>query len=163
LGENRLGVKIFNGRYTADSSEEDFVVFIVGMRINQIFAITKWFPVAKAMGPMIKELYQNPEWGFKHTEILYSWRTITLIQYWKGFDELLSYAHGNTHSLAWKDYNIKINNNGSVGVFHETYKIEKGASESIYNNMPKIGLSKALSHIPVSKNKDSAIKRMSVK
>ena len=158
-----MGAKIFNGRYTAGSSEEDFVVFIIGMRINQIFAISKWLPVAKAMGPMIKELYQNPQWGFKHTEILYSWRTITLIQYWEGFDELLSYAHRNTHALAWKAYNKKINNNGSVGVFHETYKIDKGASESIYNNMPKIGLSKALSHIPVSKNKDSAIKRMIVK
>ena len=88
---------------------------------------------------------------------------ITLIQYWKGFDELLSYAHGNTHSMAWKAYNKKINNNGSVGVFHETYKIEKGASESIYNNMPKIGLSKAFSHLPVSKNKDSAIKRMAAR
>ena len=112
---------------------------------------------------MIKELYENPQWGFRHTEILYSWRTKTLIQYWKGFDELLSYDHGNTLSMAWKAYNKKINNNGSVGVFHETYKIEKGASESIYNNMPKIELSKALSNIPVLKNKDSAIKRMSVK
>ncbi len=158
-----MGTKIFDGRYTAGSSEEDFVVFIVGMRINQIFSISKWLPVAKSMGPMIKELYQNPQWGFRHTEVLFSWRTITLIQYWKRFDELLSYAHGNTHSMAWKAYNKKINNNGSVGVFHETYKIEKGASESIYNNMPKNGLSKALSHIPVSKNKDSAIKRMSGK
>lgn len=155
-----MGNKIYNGRYTAGGSNESFVVFIIGMRINQLYAFSKWIPVAKAMGPMIRELYENPQSGFLHSEFLFSWRTITQIQYWKGFDELVAYAHGNTHSLAWKEYNKKINNNGSVGIFHETYKIEKGASEAIYNNMPKIGLSKALSHKPVSKNTETANKRM---
>lgn len=155
-----MGTKIFNGRYTADCGEKDFVVFIIGMRINQVFAISKWLPVARAMGPMIKELYKNPQSGFLHSEFLFSWRTITLIQYWKGFDELVAYAHGKTHSIAWKEYNQKINNNGSVGIFHETYKIETGASEAIYNNMPKMGLSKAMSHIPVSKTRDTANDRI---
>jgi len=155
-----LGSKIYNGRYTADSSNESFVVFVIGMRINQIFSISKWLPVAKAMGPMIKELYENPQSGFLHSEFLFSWRMITQIQYWKGFDELEAYAHGKTHFVAWKAFNKKINNNGSVGIFHETYKIEKNASESIYSNMPKMGLSKALSHKQVSKSTETAKKRM---
>ena len=52
-------------------------------------------------------------------------------------------AHGKNYSYAWKAYNNKIKDNGSVGVFHETYQIEKGASEAIYVNMPQTGLSKA--------------------
>ena len=49
-----MGIKIFNGRYTADSSESSFVVFIIGMRLNQIYKIWKWIPVFNSMGPMIK-------------------------------------------------------------------------------------------------------------
>ena len=157
---NNLGIKIFNGRYTADSSESSFVVFIIGMRLNQIYKIWKWIPVFNSMGPMIKELYQNPQWGFLHTEVLFGWRKITLIQYWKEFDGLIDYAHGKNHALAWKSYNRKIKNNGSVGIFHETYKVEKGASEAIYVNMPKMGLSQAMTHIPVSQSMDTANKRM---
>lgn len=155
-----MGKQIYKGRYIADCGEEGFVVFIIGMRINKLVAISKWIPVFKSMGPMIKELYQNPQWGFLHFEFLLSWRGVTLIQYWKGFDELLAYAHGETHALAWKAYNKKINNNGSVGVFHETYKIEKGASEAIYNNMPNMGLAKAHSHIPVSQHRNTTKNRM---
>ena len=91
---------------------------------------------------------------------MFGWRKITLIQYWKEFDGLIDYAHGKNHSIAWKSYNRKIKNNGSVGVFHETYKVEKGASEAIYVNMPKMGLSQAMTHIPVAQSMDTANKRM---
>ncbi|MEK4732120.1 MULTISPECIES: hypothetical protein [unclassified Paenibacillus] len=35
------------------------------MRVNRLWAINKWLPVSKAMGP-IRELYMNKEkiWGF---------------------------------------------------------------------------------------------------
>jgi hypothetical protein len=155
-----MGKEIFNGRYTTDCDGESFVVFIIGMRVNKFLTISKWLPVFRAMGPMIKELYQNPQWGFLHTEFTFSWRQVVLIQYWKGFDELEAYAHGKTHSIAWKEFNQKINKNGSVGIFHETYKIEKSASEAIYVNMPKFGLSKAFSHVPVSKNRNTAKSRI---
>ncbi|MCG3005253.1 DUF4188 domain-containing protein, partial [Escherichia coli] len=58
-----LAKQIYNGRYTADS-EEDMVVFIIGMRINKLFSFSKWLPVFMAMPPMKKELYQNKELGF---------------------------------------------------------------------------------------------------
>ncbi|EOO18411.1 hypothetical protein IGA_02430 [Bacillus cereus HuA3-9] len=159
-GGIKVGVKIFNGRHIANCKDKEFVVFIIGMRINNLFKFWKWIPVFNAMGPMIKELYQNPQWGFLHTEFLFSWRKVILIQYWKGFDELVNYAHGENHSYAWKSYNNKIKDNGSVGVFHETYQIEKGASEAIYVNMPKTGLSRATEHIPVSQDTNTAQKRM---
>jgi len=159
LEGNFLGQKIYNGRYTA-RSEESFVLFIIGMRVNKIFSITKWLPVFRAMGPMIKELYQNRDLGFIHTEFLLNWRRVTLIQYWKSFEELESYAHGKTHAVAWKSFNQKIKDDGSVGIYHETYIIEKGASEAIYSNMPMFGLSKAFSHIHVAPKTDSARARM---
>jgi len=155
-----LGKKIYNGRFIA-STEESFVLFFIGMRINKIFSFSKWVPVFRAMGPMIKELYQNPELGFIHTEFLLNWRGVTLIQYWKSFDDLEAYAHGKTHSVAWRSFNQKIKDDGSVGIYHETYIIEKGASEAIYNNMPKFGLSKAYSHIQVGSKTDSARNRIS--
>ncbi|MEK5148382.1 DUF4188 domain-containing protein [Psychrobacillus sp. FSL K6-4615] len=155
-----MGKKIYNGRFIA-STEESLVLFIIGMRINKFFSFTKWVPVIKAMGPMIKELYQNPELGFRHTEFLLSWRGVTLIQYWRSFEDLEAYAHGKTHSVAWKNFNQKIKDDGSVGIYHETYIIEKGSSEAIYNNMPKFGLSKAYSHMPVASKTDSARNRVS--
>lgn len=154
-----MGKKIYNGRFMA-STEESFVLFFIGMRINKFFSFTKWVPVFQAMGPMIKELYQNPELGFIHTEFHLNWRGVTLIQYWKSFEDLEAYARGQTHSVAWKSFNQKIKNDGSVGIYHETYKIEKGASEAIYNNMPMRGLSKAFTHIQVGSKTDSARDRI---
>jgi hypothetical protein len=31
------------------------------MRINNLFAVRKWLPTLRAMGPMLNELYQHPE------------------------------------------------------------------------------------------------------
>lgn len=150
---------IHKGRHVA-AVKGDFVVFVIGMRVNKLLSFSKWIPVFKAMGPMIRELYQNPEIGFLHTEFHFSWRRVTLIQYWKSFDQLEAYAHGRTHLEAWKAFNKNIGDDGSVGIFHESYKIEKGSTEAIYNNMPRIGLGKAYSLASVTKNTQSARDRM---
>ena len=42
----------------------DFVVFLIGMRINHLWKLHKWWPVATAMPRMLKELAQHPEKGF---------------------------------------------------------------------------------------------------
>lgn len=65
--------KVIAGRYAAEI-EGPFVVFIIGMRINRLWAVHKWMPVGKAMGPMIRELYQNPELGFLGAETFLNWR-----------------------------------------------------------------------------------------
>lgn len=90
---------IHKGRHVA-VVEGDFVVFVIGMRVNKLLSFSKWIPVFKAMGPMIRELYQNPEIGFLHTEFHFSWRRVTLIQYWRSFDQLEAYAHGKMHLVA---------------------------------------------------------------
>ena len=57
--------QIFNGRYTAKTNEP-FVVFLIGMRVNQWWRFDKWVHVANAMNPMMQALHSHPEKGFLH-------------------------------------------------------------------------------------------------
>jgi len=91
-----LAKKIYSGCYTVDS-KEDIVVFIIGMRINKLFSFSKWLSVFMAMPPMIKELYLNKKLVFLHTEVSFSWKAITLLQYWKSFKQFEFYAKGAVH------------------------------------------------------------------
>ena len=50
--------KTINQRMTV-KLEGDFVVFLIGMRINRFWKFHKWIPVAAAMPKMLKELSQN--------------------------------------------------------------------------------------------------------
>ena len=69
---------IYKDRMTA-KMEGDFVVFLIGMRINKPLMLHKLIPVLGAMPKMLKELYTKPELGFIHHEMWFS-RTIILVQ-----------------------------------------------------------------------------------
>lgn len=135
--------QIIKGRKFANI-QGDFVVFLIGMRINNYWKVHKWFPVAMAIPKMIKELYKNPEYGFMSEN---SWfgRTTISVQYWRSFEHLEAYARNKDleHFPAWKDFNMKARQSGVVGVWHETYKVTSGSYENIYVNMPLFGLGKA--------------------
>jgi hypothetical protein len=124
--------------------EGDFVVFLIGMRINQPWKVHKWMPVAAAMPRMLRELGRQPERGFIHAEMWFS-RTIVLVQYWRSMEHLLAYARDRHagHLPAWRDFNRAVGTDGSVGIWHETYKVAAGEYENIYVNMPLFGLAKA--------------------
>lgn len=151
---------IYKQRMTTHN-DEDIVVFLIGMRINTLWKIHKWLPVALAMPRMLKELYTNPESGFISQE---SWfgKTTIMVQYWQSFSHLERYAKDRNaeHLPAWAAFNKKIASNGDVGIWHETYCINKNNYESIYNNMPIFGLAKARGHIPVHSKQDSAKQRL---
>ena len=134
---------IFNNRMTA-RMEGDFAVFLIGMRINRPLMVHKWLPVAQAMPAMLKELYSKPELGLLSHEMWFS-RTIILVQYWRSLDALLDYATSkeSAHLPAWQRFNKAIGNDGSVGIWHETYLSGNGNYENIYVNMPRFGLGKA--------------------
>jgi hypothetical protein len=135
---------IRKGRFTA-KIEGDFVVFIIGMRINRLWMIHKWLPVAQAMPRMLKELFQNKEMGLLHVEAAWAGRTVITTQYWRAFEQLHAYAHARdlAHLLAWAEFNRRVGGNGSVGIFHETYLVRAGEYESVYANMPPFGLAAA--------------------
>jgi len=124
--------------------EGDFVVFLIGMRINKPLRVDKWFPVASAMPKMLKELYSNPEMGLLHHEMWF-FRTIVLIQYWRSIEQLLAYAKNRDaeHLPAWQAFNKSIGTDGSVGIWHETYMVSDKKYETVYSNMPPFGLGKA--------------------
>ena len=68
--------------------EGDFVVFLIGMRINKPWKVHKWLPVFRAMPMMIRELEQRPESGFVGAIRGFS----VIVQYWRSFDQLEAYA-----------------------------------------------------------------------
>ena len=41
--------------------KQGLVVFLIGMRINRLWKIHKWLPVARAMPRMLRELTADPE------------------------------------------------------------------------------------------------------
>jgi len=64
--------------------EGDFVVFLIGMRINKPWKIHKWFPVFRAMPKLIRELERRPESGF----LGHIFGPTAIVQYWRSFEHL---------------------------------------------------------------------------
>lgn len=141
---------IYNERMTA-AMDKEFVVFLIGMRINRPWKIHKWPPVMLAMPKMLTELYSRPELGLISHE---SWfgRTSIMVQYWKSFEHLENYAKSKTsqHLPAWSKFNKQIGSNGDVGIWHETYLSKPDSYECIYHNMPRFGLARAGGHVPAT-------------
>jgi len=153
--------KIFPGRYTAQF-DEPFVVFLIGMRINRLFAVGNWLQAAMAMPRMIAELRRQPELGLLHAEFMLYWRGVAVLQYWRSFDDLHAYAHARNaaHLPAWAEFNRRTGGNGKVGIWHETYAVQRGDFECIYANMPRFGLAGAGRHVAAVGRLESARSRM---
>jgi hypothetical protein len=147
-------------RVTA-SIDGDIVVFLIGMRINRLWKIHKWLPVALAMPRMVRELYADPSSGFLGAHAWFGITTV-MLQYWRSFDHLETYAKDRSqqHLPAWAAFNRVVGSSGDVGIWHETYRIRPGEYECIYNNMPAFGLAKATRVVPASGYRDSAAGRM---
>lgn len=152
---------IFPGRYTAQS-DGPFVVFLIGMRVNRLFALRRWTRVAAAMPPMLAELRRDPSLGLLHFEAFLYWRGVAIVQYWRSFEHLHAYAHArnSAHLPAWAEFNRRIGSDGSVGIWHETYTVAAGQYETVYANMPRFGLSGAFPNLPASGRLDTARSRI---
>ena len=134
------------GRYTT-TIQGPFVVFLIGFRINRMLAVGKWLPVAKAMGPMLKELKSNPPLGLLAAHTSLYWRGAMVTQYWRSFDHLVNYAQSRdaVHLPAWKAFNQSVGSDGTVGIWHETYQVAAGQYECVYANF-KGGIFPLTSH-----------------
>lgn len=125
--------------------EGPFVLFLIGIRINRLWKIGSWWPTFMAMGPMIAELSKRPELGLLHSRTHPGFPATMLVQYWRSLDHLQAFATAREelHLPAWQRFNKAVGSNGDVGIWHETYLIQPGHYESVYNNMPAYGLGRA--------------------
>lgn len=155
--------KVQPGRFCADH-DGPLVVFLIGMRINHLRKPGKWLPVLRAMGPMLAELSHDPGSGFLGAEtLLQPWRTVLLVQYWRDFTALETYARARerSHWPAWTAFNRAVGNDGTVGIFHETYCVPHHGLETIYANMVPFGLGKVAGTVPATGSRQTARARMS--
>jgi Domain of unknown function (DUF4188) len=141
--------------------EGDFVVFLIGMRINRPWKAHKWLPALRSMPKMLKELEAAPpELGFLGATNL---GLLSLVQYWRSFDHLEAYARARdrSHWPPWLEFNrLMKGSRGDVGIWHETYLIQAGEYENIYSGMPVMGLAKAAQLADVSGDAEAARGRL---
>jgi hypothetical protein len=143
--------------------EGEFVVFLIGFRINSVLKVHKWLPVMRAMPRMIDELKRQPQLGLLHAELWFA-RTTIMVQYWRSMDQLLAYATSKTsrHLPAWRAFNQSVGTGGTVGIWHETYAVSPGSHESVYVNMPSFGLGRAGTLVSASGPRQGAAGRLRV-
>lgn len=148
-------------RVTADP-EESFVVFLIGMRVNRLWKLHRWLPVAAAMPRMLRQLADDPESGLLGTRTTVGWRTITVIQYWDSVESLTEYARdpASEHLPAWVGYNREVGGSGDVGIWHETYRVDPSDTESVYRNVPAFGLGAAAGTREATGESESAARRL---
>jgi hypothetical protein len=153
---------IRNERLTA-SLPGEFVVFLIGLRINRPMRIHKWLPLMRSMPRMLEELRSRPELGFIHAESWFA-RTTLMVQYWRSLEQLLSYAKNRdcAHLPAWREFNRSIGTDGTVGIWHETYVASPGSFENVYVNMPAFGLGRAGVLVNASGARQSATGRLRI-
>ena len=146
---------------TTAAIEGDFVVFLIGMRINKPWKIHQWLPAFTAMPKMLRELEQAPpETGFLGHNGL---GLRAIVQYWRSFDHLEHYARSptNHHWPAWVAFNRRMKNaRGDVGIWHETYRVAAGQYETVYSGMPLFGLAKASQSAAVNPTTETARQRI---
>ena len=156
-------VKINRGRFSADVGADGKVLFLIGLRFNQLWKFWKWIPVFNAMPRMLIELQKNPSLGLVgKPRTFLSGRTILVLQYGESFEKLEAYsrAANNAHLPAWRAFNKNIRDNGSVGIYHETILLSDSTVETVYGNMPLFGLSAVTGAVPAGQRGQTAKARM---
>jgi hypothetical protein len=143
---------IHRGRWTAQI-EGDFVVFLIGARINsklRVLRALRDLGGAKGMRGMLEYLVAHPEKGL----LGYEASGLNIVQYWRSFEQLEAFANDkdDPHLEVWRDYWRRVGRSGRTGIWHETYLVRAGEYEAIYGNMPPRGLGRASTLIPLAAN-----------
>lgn len=151
--------RVNKGRYAADTGADGKVLFLIGMRINHLWQVWKWFPVFLAMPKMLVELQKDRSLGLVgKPRTMLSGRVVMVWQYWESFEKLEAYSRAadKAHLPAWRAFNKKVRDNGSVGIFHETVLLADDRVETVYGNMPAFGLGAVTGAIPAARRGQTA-------
>lgn len=151
--------KVNQGRWTAEI-EGDFVVFLIGTRLNSPRQALRWLSDIggrRGMPYMLKHLMRHPEKGL----LGYTNFGLTNVQYWRSFEDLEAFAKDpdDPHSAAWRNYWKRVGKSTRSGIWHETFLVRAGEYEAVYGNMPPTGLGRASRLVPIS-GSTSARKRL---
>jgi len=140
----------------------EFVVFRIGMRVNTLWRVHEWLPVFVAMPKMLAELEADPDSGLLGYDRKLGIRNHEFVQYWRSFRDLREYALDSSarHAPAIEWSNEQMHESHSVGIWHETYLVQEGGYETVYNNMPPTGLGKAGDLRPATERRRTAAGRL---
>ena len=147
-------------RMTHDYDGE-LVVFLIGMRINQPWRPDRWLPPLRALPAMLRELYADPDSGLLGHTMAFGANGPLVVQYWSSINKLYAYASdpSTAHRPAWAAFNRLVRKApGAVGIWHETYLVD--AAETVYKQMPAVGLAAATSAVPVARRGETALERL---
>ncbi|MBX2796724.1 MAG: DUF4188 domain-containing protein [Myxococcales bacterium] len=123
--------------------QDSFVVFLIGARVNKWWMLPILWAVSMASNRMMKELQSDPSSGLLSHES-FGGRTSITVQYWRSLEHLHAWAHdkGKSHRPAWKQWAQRWGLTGAMGIWHETYVVQRGQYECVYQHMPAFGLGK---------------------
>jgi fumigallin biosynthesis monooxygenase-like protein len=152
--------KVTAGRMTSHV-DGDFVVFLIGMRVNKLWKLHKWIPVAAAMGPMLRLLSKERDRGLMSFTSWVGPRGPLIVQYWRSVEQLEAFARDQSlpHRKAWQRFNQAVGDSGDVGIWHETFEVRDGHYEVLYGNMPQVGFATAGDYLPMRNSLRSSTQR----
>jgi hypothetical protein len=143
-------------RHSVDLSQHpDLVVIYLGMRVNSLRGIKTLL----SFGPKIaKAVGQEPDGLLLHENLIFSLFPLHagMRQYWRDFDSLERWARSGAHAQWWKGFLV---DRAGTGFWHETY-FRGGQIESVYIDMPPIGLSRFAPVEPARGSMFSARRRL---
>lgn len=139
------------GRRMQGEIDGDFVVFLIGARINNWLQFGRCLldlGGRRGMRHMLDHLVAHPDKGL----LGYEFGFPTIVQYWRSFEHLEAFANdqADPHLDVWRQYWRRVGRDDRTGIWHETYLVHAGEYEAIYGNMPPYGLGKAGRLVPIS-------------
>lgn len=148
---------------TTHNTDEPIALFLIGFRINKPWRLKQWVPVFTAMPRMLAELSKDPASGLLHYQLALLPRGAMVIQYWRSTEDIYRYARDTDreHWPAWKAFYTRAKSAPeAVGIWHETFDVPAGRTESLYGAMPVTGLAAATASEPVTAATRTARQRM---
>lgn len=151
-----------HGEQVTAELDGDFVVFRIGMRINALRKVHRWLPVFLSMPRMLDELETDRDGGLLAHDLKLGLRNHEVVQYWRSFDHLREYALDpeRRHAQAMQRFVGAVRERDDVGLWHETYLVRAGEYETVYTNMPPIGLGNAGRLVPATGRRNTAAGRL---
>jgi hypothetical protein len=152
---------INSGRWTVQV-DGDFVVFLIGARVDESAEAGPATELLMAMVDMLAELEKDPTKGLLGYQVFGAVGGV-IVQYWRSFEALESYAKNPDakHAPVWRAWNrLTEDAIAGAGIWHETFQVAAGKYEAVYGNMPLTGLQRAGTPMTVSEARESARQRM---